>query len=372
MDKLLSLIIKYLKVENHPSVISAPDDGLPHLFELLVEADKNDPEIDYAFCPVSYQFITDINPTNIETEINHQLQLGNYEGGNISEVIRAGRSVVVIMDDLDLVVDYEAAANATDALVKKYRGKLLFIYIVESPFMVNKLNAHVWSYSSTQDAFIYHRVGENWTTELLTKICAKQYKQELDAQKLAEISKLSGNHFGTFTRLYRDAILGSDQASLYVNSFLSDFAPAEINALKKLATGKKLSSQEEEIRQAYLKVNFINEQGVITVPFIAEHILKFRIKGKLKINSEANQLVGLDLDLLSRTERKIIEYLMLNSQEVDKDEIAEIIWGDKADEKYSEWAIDQRMSRLKRKLRDLGFNIDIKTIYGKGYQLLKL
>lgn len=372
MDKLLSSIVRYLKIENHPSIISSPDDGLPNLYELLIELDKNDPDIDYAYCPVSYQYIAEINPASIESEINNQLHLSQYEGVDISDVIRGGRSVVVVMDDLDLVKDFEAAANATDALVKKYRGKLLFTYIIENPLMVNRLKTEVWSYSSTQDVFIYHRLGENWDTALLAEVCHEQYRQTLDESKLTEISKLSGNHFGTFKRLYRDAVLGSEQAELYVDSFLSDFEPEEINTLKKLATGKKLSLQEEEIRKAFLKVNLINEQGIINIPYIAERILSFRIKDKVTVNEGRTQISGADLDLLSRTERKIVEHLMLHAEEVDKDGIADIIWGDKANEKYSEWAIDQRMSRLKRKLRDLGFNIDVKTVYGKGYQLVKL
>lgn len=372
MQQLLDQVIKYLKIENHPSVISSPDDGLPNLYELLIEADKADHTIDYAFCPVSYQYISEITPANIEEEINNQLQLSQYVGQTISEVIRGGRSVVVVMDDLDLLGNFEEAASATDALVKKYRGKLLFVYIIENPLMVNKLKTQVWSYSSTQDVFIYHRLGENWSSKQLTEICEDQYHEKLSSDKIAEISQLSGNHFGTFKRLYRDAVLGSQQAELYIDSFLTDFSPEEINTLKKLATGKKLTAQEEEIRKAYLKVNFISEEGIINIPYVAERILSFRIKDKIQVNEGKTQITGADLDLLSRSERKIVEHLMLTSGEINKDEIAEIIWGDQVNEKYSEWAIDQRMSRLKRKLRDLGFNVDIKTLYGKGYQLINL
>ena len=40
---------------------------------------------------------------------------------------------------------------------------------------------------------------------------------------------------------------------------------------------------------------------------------------------------------------------------ISREELAEVVWGDEADEKYSEWAIDKRISRLRKNLKDLGF-----------------
>lgn len=370
MKKLIDSIVNYLEIGNHPSVVSMSDDGLPELFGLLTKSASA--QANFIFCPVSYQYITELSSNVIEQAINHQLALDKDTPNSITEVVQLDKSLVVIMDDLDLVDNYVAAASAADALVKKYRGKLLFVYIVENPLMVNKLKSSVWSYSSTQDAFIYHMVGQDWSLEELTQVCIDQFKAELNKSQLEKIATESGNHYGMFKRLYRDTVLGSSQSELYVDSLLTDFSTNEINTFKKILLKKKLSIAEDEVAKAYQKVNFINDKQEITIPFIAKRLLGFRIKDKVSLDPNSKKLTGLDLDLLTPTEKKIVEYLMINiGEEVTKSEIAEVVWEEDLAEKYSDWALDQRMSRLKRKLSDLGFDIDIETVYGKGYKLTK-
>lgn len=156
----------------------------------------------------------------------------------------------------------------------------------------------------------------------------------------------------------------------YIDSLLNDFNIDEINTFKKIATSKPLSLVETNIRHEYSKVGFIRDNS-ITIPLIHEKVESFRIRGKLQVDDD-EKVTGIDLDLLSKVEREIIEYMLKIDDEVTKEEVAKIIWKDKIDEMYSEWAIDQRMSRLKRKLFDLGFDIDIKTLYGRGYKVVKL
>ncbi len=55
---------------------------------------------------------------------------------------------------------------------------------------------------------------------------------------------------------------------------------------------------------------------------------------------------------------------------ISRDEIAEVIWRREAEEKYSEWAIEQLIKRLRRKLHDIGLHDDcIKTCRGEGYKI---
>jgi hypothetical protein len=237
--------------------------------------------------------------------------------------------------------------------------------------MLEKLKSGVYSHSTILDAVIYHRIGEDWNLELLSKICKEQYRQEVPAEKLVEIGHLSGMHYGIFKRLYRDSILGTNHTQVYIDSLLDDFSMEEINVLKKFVSNKSLSDHELKIKHGFELVGLIKDDK-LTVPILAELITHYRIKGKIEVNEQNDKIKGLDLDLLTKGERAIVEQMMTAGGEISKDEIGDLIWGEKVNEYYSEWAIDQRMSRLKRKLADLGFNIDIKTIYGKGYQLIKI
>ncbi len=372
MKDFTNKILEYINIGSNPSLISMADDGLPEIIDFLRDLDPKETEVDYYFCSLSYQFLEGLSTQHIEKEINHQLEISNYPLDSLTEAVKNKKTVVVLMDDLDLLEDFGDAANATDALLKKYRNQIYFTYVLEHPMMVERLQQAVWSYSSTQEVFMYNEVGKNWTLDELVDICKKQYKKELTQDEIAEIEKLSNKHFGLFKRLYRDRILDQPQIDTYIESLLGDFSIEEINTFKKLALNKKMSNTETKIRDAFQKVNFIDMEGNITIPIIAEKLKSYRIKGKISIDKSTDKLSGLDLDLLSRTERNIIEKLMIEGELIDKEEIGDLIWGDEVGDKYSEWAIDQRISRLKRKLRDLGFNVDIKTVYGKGYSLVIL
>ncbi len=75
---------------------------------------------------------------------------------------------------------------------------------------------------------------------------------------------------------------------------------------------------------------------------------------------------------LTENEFKILLYLYKSRGNiVSKDEIAEILWKNKGIEKYSDWAIDKTISRLRKKFGDSARNPRfIETIKGRGLRLL--
>jgi len=56
---------------------------------------------------------------------------------------------------------------------------------------------------------------------------------------------------------------------------------------------------------------------------------------------------------------------------VNRDEIADALWGPKAFEKYSEWAIDKFVSLVRKKLNEIAFTGEIKAKKGEGFVLLQ-
>jgi len=56
---------------------------------------------------------------------------------------------------------------------------------------------------------------------------------------------------------------------------------------------------------------------------------------------------------------------------VTRDEVAKILWGKEWEEKYSDWAIDQVISRARKKLGDRVKVSLIKTLRGKGFMIEK-
>jgi len=88
-----------------------------------------------------------------------------------------------------------------------------------------------------------------------------------------------------------------------------------------------------------------------------------------------NKNVDLDIDEiksnLSGNEALVYEYLINNLGEVvSKEDIAYVLWKDEWEDKFSEWAIDKLISRIRKKIKDVEGAKEIKTIKGKGYTLL--
>jgi len=75
---------------------------------------------------------------------------------------------------------------------------------------------------------------------------------------------------------------------------------------------------------------------------------------------------------LTENEFKILLYLYKTKGNiVSKDEIAKILWKNEALEKYSDWAIDKTVSRLRKKIGDSARNPKfIETVKGRGLRLL--
>lgn len=71
---------------------------------------------------------------------------------------------------------------------------------------------------------------------------------------------------------------------------------------------------------------------------------------------------------LSPAERRVVDKLWNNKGQVfDRDTIAQTFWEDDWQEKYSDWAIDQIISRLRNKLKKYNVPINIVTKRGIGY-----
>jgi hypothetical protein len=75
---------------------------------------------------------------------------------------------------------------------------------------------------------------------------------------------------------------------------------------------------------------------------------------------------------LTRKEHDIFEHLEKNPGNVfSREQVAQLIWGDTWEDKYSDWAIDQTMHRLREKLSQYHNSYSIKTKKGEGFVLLQ-
>ena len=79
---------------------------------------------------------------------------------------------------------------------------------------------------------------------------------------------------------------------------------------------------------------------------------------------------GADVPLL-RKEYDILYYFILRPGHlIDKSVLAEAVWGDHIDQADNFDFIYAQMKNLRKKLRDAGAEIEIKSVYGFGYKLV--
>lgn len=355
----------------NPTVIGFQDDGLFYLFDMLLKGDQPTSGYDptFTFVHVSANNSDELTQRNIESEINDLLKVDNFPGDNILETIMSGVEVVCVMDNLAFVEDVKLLIETCDSLIKKYREKLKFIYIVEDPMFIDKYKKKISPSSTLFETIIYQEIGKYWEAKDLYAFLHNQFKKDLSPAEIAEISEKSGNHFGVFKRLYKDKILEMNTTDRFLSLLAESFDEKIITTFKKALKDEDLNDDEDELFKLFQNVGFFKGDE-IAIPLFAEYISEKSESGIA--TTQTHKLQSSDLNLLTKKEREITEFLMKQSNVIPKDKVGEIIWKDKLDQSYSVWAVDQRIARLRRKFIDLGISADIQTVYGKGFKLVEI
>ncbi|MBO5952171.1 MAG: response regulator transcription factor, partial [Bacteroidaceae bacterium] len=95
--------------------------------------------------------------------------------------------------------------------------------------------------------------------------------------------------------------------------------------------------------------------------------------GNVLLEDVTNRLFidGKEITLLKK-EFDILKYfLMRPGHMVDKSVLAEAIWGDHIDQTDDFQFVYAQMKNLRKKLSEAGADIEIKSVYGFGYKLIK-
>lgn len=175
------------------------------------------------------------------------------------------------------------------------------------------------------------------------------------------ICKLSSGHHLLYKSLYHlntknnedisnDEIIQDTKISVILNEIISaiDNIPKEDNLLEITGFTKNNKVQIE-------LVNYINyKQSSLSTTEA----------------TNTNGIESVNLRHLSGTQLEILKQFMDNNEKVvSRDEIAKSIWGSRWEEKYSDWAIDQSISRLRKKIQNS--NVNLYTVRNRGYLLKK-
>ena len=205
-----------------------------------------------------------------------------------------------------------------------------------------------------------------------------------------------------FTKIDADFFKEFQATKQYMDRIKSKFNPKILESFKNFVLTEDEKSTDPELIDYLVRTGFIDEshkirgkifqeyckislskdnncvqtpkptsQSIVAPSFLDEDFYKLtkdllihRISGEIYFRSKITDKYLTEKELL------IIKELYTNrNNPVSKEKIAQIIWSEDYAEKYSEWAIDKLISRLREKLEDKKPNHIILTSRNKGYML---
>lgn len=150
--------------------------------------------------------------------------------------------------------------------------------------------------------------------------------------------------------------------------------PSEQSLLAKSGKGKKtLTSDEEHSLAFFQRMRIYDTNGHNLVRMLGEYARKkSESHSVLTVKESRIFLNDVPVDkMFSKKEYRVLKGLLESGNGViSRDQIAGWIWPTKTQEQYSDWAIDQTIARLRKRLTELDMSPDvIKSVRGKGYTL---
>ncbi|MFC1646778.1 helix-turn-helix domain-containing protein [Patescibacteria group bacterium] len=172
-----------------------------------------------------------------------------------------------------------------------------------------------------------------------------------------------------------DEIFSHDMMQLKLKYIYDNFLESEKTALIKITQAANDFDEHELASIDFLKkVEWLgskNHRLQITVPIVTDYLKKLhQAKHIIKLDASCLVIGNVPIDsMFSKQERAILELMVKKQEEVlTRDEIAYAIWKDAWREKYSDWAIDQIISRIRKKVTKLNLPKSIiKAVKGKGF-----
>jgi len=317
----------------------------------------------------------------------------------------------------DLEAEFLDEEEEIEKMVKEGKGRILFLLgadkILEekNTFVLEKLNFFAsfnnpcsvllfFSVDFTHPSFlpvaknspvffqniIFHPLYSPADTRQFLKYLSAKWNLNIKEAVKKEILKNCGGRFYLVkqaVRLLRDhqdfsekEIFSHPDLQLRVKTIWEKFLSSEKSVLEKIVKGEGDFDSLERHSLGFLEriglIEKMNDRWQITVllleKFIREELEKvdFEIRGG---NIYLNRV--LVERYFSLRERHFLKLLIeKKGKVVSREKMAEAIWGENWVEVYSDWALDQIVSRLRRKLRGLGVSPSLlKTVKKKGFGL---
>lgn len=380
MNDLHHQILNSITFNESITVIGFKDDGLHDIvYELITEKEiRNYIETKIkkpiAIRNLGIMLLERMSGTTSrdEQDFLHHIGIREISQEMLTNLFKSPKRIVLIISDIHQLKDPAKTISTFDQISKYFHKKVTFIYLVNNIESYVDYSKSLESNSSFFENTIYHPLSIQREKKYLEDHCLEKYGAINNKKTQSKVFLQSHGHYELYKRLYKAQITGN-MASLgnYARRLTNSLGKSSIRAFRKVINKIDLNEHEKHIIDIYKKLGFIKKEN-ITIPLLKKYILELAPQENILFDKDSGHLSFQNIQDFSKAEIKVIKALLENENEVvTKEQIGEIIWGEKVGEKYSPWAIDQTIFRMRLKFDKLNLNAEIKTIHGRGYMFIR-
>lgn len=175
------------------------------------------------------------------------------------------------------------------------------------------------------------------------------------------------------TPITREEILNSSPIRLRFATLSNLLSPAEMNLLSNIHQQKLISPEQRQSSEfrylSDIKIIVENGNGFVIRPSSLYKMHHEASEG-VQLGNEHTLPGDTPFDIFTKQEEKVMKLLLENKNKiVSREQIAQIMWGEQDwNEKYSDWAIDKIISRIRQVLDEQGISsLTLITKKGRGF-----
>lgn len=230
-----------------------------------------------------------------------------------------------------------------------------------------------------ENLYWYPLYGED-DIRLFIRYVKNKWNMKISGKAEDTIVASCGGHFWLVKEAIREILnngkfsLDNDALFFRMDTIYRSLQQSEQKVFEKIATRQNQFTEEERHSLAYLKkMNVISKTNEPTIGFIHDYLsMRPHEDQHIELHDGRIFINNVTVDsIFTKKERRVFMTLLEHRGEVvSRDMIAQSIWPSHTGEQYSDWAIDQLITRLRKTLLELSLPPEvIYAVRGKGYRL---
>lgn len=227
-----------------------------------------------------------------------------------------------------------------------------------------------------QNHFIYELPNKEFCLEYINSYAA-EISLNITKQDISDIYQYCGNQPWLINELSRlksvnpehtiSELITNDSMQKRLQSLWNGFPESHQMFFLDFPLDESLKTT---IKNELTQAGYLNPTSAKPTGTWLEQIIKYQKSNLLKLSSDSLIYRGVELkNEFSAGELRILQTLYSTESPTPRDIVADAFWQSNKDELYTDWALDQAISRLRKKIARLKLPINILTKKGFGYVL---